>query len=143
MVREYHRRFSLRYVPYAARIENFPPNDPLAAKVARLCILREDFLLEMSGVYTEEIKQLDGHSEEWRKLYFIRNLVRTLREIESGIHTLMSDPQFKVLLAAQKPERQKEFAEHGGFQTGYFTLSRSHVYINSRCSFEPILLELV
>src|SRR5271169_3423050 len=90
----------------------FPPNDPLAAKVARLCILREDFLLEMSGVYTEEINQLDGHSQEWRKLYFIRNLVRTLREIESGIHTLMSDPQFKVLLAAQKPERQEEFAEH-------------------------------
>lgn len=90
----------------------FPPNDPLAAKVARLCILREDFLLEMSGVYTQEIKQLDGHSEEWRKLYFIRNLVRTLREIESGIHMLMSDPQFKGLLAAQEPERQKEFAEH-------------------------------
>ncbi len=79
----------------------------IAAKVARLCMLREDFLLEMTGVYTEKIKQLDGLSEEWRKLYFIRNLVRTLREIESGIHMLMSDPQFKVLLAAQEPERQK------------------------------------
>jgi hypothetical protein len=36
----------------------FPPGDALAAKIARLCILREDFLLEMTGIYTEEIKEL-------------------------------------------------------------------------------------
>lgn len=90
----------------------FPPNDPLAAKIARLCILREDFLLEMSGVYSEEIESLDSHSKEWRRLYFIRNLIRTLREIESGIERLLSDPEFKVLLAGQTPERRKEFEDH-------------------------------
>jgi hypothetical protein len=31
----------------------FPADDPLAVPVARLCILREDFLLEMRGVYEE------------------------------------------------------------------------------------------
>jgi hypothetical protein len=90
----------------------FPPNDPLAAKIARLCILREDFLLEMNGVYTAEIKELDGLSKEWRRLYFIRNLIRTLREIESGIQRLLSAPEFKVLLAGQKPDRQREFEDH-------------------------------
>jgi hypothetical protein len=90
----------------------FPPNDPLATKIARLCILREDFGLEMIGVYSERVKELDGLSEEWRRLYFIRNLIRTLREIEAGIQRLLSDPQFKVLLARQKSGIQKEFAEH-------------------------------
>lgn len=95
----------------------FPPNDPLAAKVARLCILREDFLLEMNGVFTEGIKELDGLSEEWRRLYFIRNLIRTLREVESGMQRLLSDPQFKVLLVGQHPDIQKEFAEHAALMT--------------------------
>ena len=90
----------------------FPPNDPLASKIARLCILREDFHLEMTGVYTEGIRELDGLSQEWRRLYFFRNLVRTLREIEAGIQRLQSDPEFKALLASQKPEIQEEFEEH-------------------------------
>jgi len=38
----------------------FPPDDPLAAKIARLCILREDLLIEMHGVYTESITELDA-----------------------------------------------------------------------------------
>lgn len=90
----------------------FPPNDPLAAKIARLCILREDFLLEMNGTYMEEIKELDGLSEEWRRLYFIRNLIRTLREIEGGIQRLLSDAEFKILLARQSAALQKEFEDH-------------------------------
>jgi hypothetical protein len=90
----------------------FPPGDALATKVARLCILREDFLLEMNGVFTEKIDELDGNSEEWRRLYFIRNLIRTLREIESGIQRLLSDPDFRVLLARQTGERRKEFDDH-------------------------------
>jgi hypothetical protein len=90
----------------------FPPNDPLAAKMARLCILREDFLLEMNGVFTERIDELDGHSQEWRRLYFIRNLIRTLREIEAGIQRLFTDAEFKALLAKQPDEVQREFAEH-------------------------------
>jgi hypothetical protein len=95
----------------------FPPNDPLASKIARLCILREDFHLEMTGVYTEGIKELDGLSEEWRRLYFFRNLVRTLREIEGGIQRLHSDPEFKILLASQKPEIQREFEEHAALMS--------------------------
>ena len=87
----------------------FPPGDPLAAKVARLCILREDFALEMHGVYAENVKALDSHSEMWRRLYFLRNLVRTLMEIQGGIQVLLGDKKFKVLLYKQSPEVKREF----------------------------------
>lgn len=90
----------------------FPPGDPLAAKVARLCILREDFLLELRGITTEEIRDLDQHSEYWRRLYFLRNLIRTLNEIQSGIQRIRSDIQFKALLDKQPPSIQAEFREH-------------------------------
>ena len=90
----------------------FPPNDPLAAKIARLCILREDFNLEMHGVFAEEIKPLDGLSDEWRRLYFIRRIIGTLDEIEAGIQRLLGDAKFKILLAAQKPEWIQEFENH-------------------------------
>src|ERR1700730_11021039 len=95
----------------------FPPNNPLAAKIARLCILREDFNLEMKGVYSGGMKELDGLSEEWRRLYFIRNLIRTLREIEAGIQRLFSDGEFKTLLACQDSDRQEEFAEHAALMS--------------------------
>jgi hypothetical protein len=87
----------------------FPPDDPLAAKNARLCILREDFALEMHGVYTENIEVLDSHSETWRRFYFLRNLIRTLMEIQSGIQRLLSDKDFKDLLYKQSPEVKREF----------------------------------
>lgn len=66
----------------------FPPNDRFAATVARLCILREDFALEMWGLYAAHIKRLDGHSAIWRQLYFWRNLVKTARvnNFETGAH---------------------------------------------------------
>jgi hypothetical protein len=46
----------------------FPPHDRFAATVARLCILREDFALEMWGLYAAHIKRLDGHSVIWRRM---------------------------------------------------------------------------
>jgi hypothetical protein len=90
----------------------FHAGDPLAAKVARLCILREDFLLEMQGVTTEQISQLDEHSEQWRRFYFIRNIVRTLNEIQSGIQRIRSDPEFKDLLEKEPQEVRDEFDKH-------------------------------
>lgn len=89
----------------------FPPNDPLAAKVARLCILREDFLLEMKGVYTEQIPMLDGSSEAARRTYFIRNIFRTLAEIVGGITRVTQDPEFIALLHQQSPETKEKFSD--------------------------------
>jgi hypothetical protein len=87
----------------------FPPHDPLAAKIARLCILREDLLLEMEGVFTEDIEELDDHSAEFRRMYFLRNLVRTQTELSGAIQTLLGEPEFRDLLARETPEVQKQF----------------------------------
>src|SRR5882762_8625753 len=41
----------------------FPAGDPLAAAIARLSILREDFMLELRGIYAKSITALDTHSD--------------------------------------------------------------------------------
>src|SRR5713226_2465324 len=89
----------------------FPPHDLLAAKIARLCILREDLLLEMEGVYTEDIDALDSHSAEFRRMYFLRNLVRTEMELSGAIQTLLNEPEFRNLLAKEPREIQNDFQE--------------------------------
>jgi hypothetical protein len=89
----------------------FPPHDPLAAKIARLCILREDLLLEMQGVYTEDITELDEHSPQYRRMYFLRNLIRTQMELSGAIQTLLKTTEFKELLAKAPKETQKAFDE--------------------------------
>jgi len=89
----------------------FPPHDPLAAKIARLCILREDLLVEMQGVHTEDIKELDGHSPQFRRMYFLRSLLRTQMELSSAIQTLLGNLDFKALLEKQSDEVKTKFAE--------------------------------
>jgi hypothetical protein len=89
----------------------FPPDDPLAVPVARLCILREDFLLEMLGTTIEDIPLLDEHSPEWRRMYFLRNIFRTLMEILGVIQGLLSQPSFRELLSKQSSETQTMFEE--------------------------------
>jgi len=85
----------------------FPPRDPLAAKIARMCILREDLLIEMQGVYTEDVTELDEHSAEFRRMYFLRNLIRSLTELSAAIQTLLTNQEFKRLLG-QQPKPLKE-----------------------------------
>lgn len=97
------------YVSIVAIRKWFPPHDSLAAKIARLCILREDLLTEMEGVFTEDIKELDGHSAEFRRMYFLRNLVRTQTELSSAIQVLLKDREFKDLLSNESTEVQKQF----------------------------------
>ena len=87
----------------------FPPNDPPAASVARLCILREDLMLECRGVQPKEIEELDHHSDKWRRIYFHRNMVRTLMEIRSAIVNLERAPEFEQLLGKQPEPKQDEF----------------------------------
>jgi hypothetical protein len=79
----------------------FPPDDPLAAKIARVCILREDMLLEMRGFHAEEIRELDESSSRFRRIYFSRRLLLTLRELSGAFERLLSDRHFKVLLGRQ------------------------------------------
>ncbi len=104
-------------MPTAARVRIvtlrkwFPPHDPLAAKIARLCILREDLLIEMQGVYVEGIKELDESSPQSRRMYFLRNLIRTQMELSGALQTLLISSEFKELLDKAPEEIQTAFGE--------------------------------
>jgi len=87
----------------------FPPNDKFAACVARLSILREDFLLELAGIEAEVISDLDQGFPEYRRIYFFRNSIRTIFEIVSAMTMLQQQPEFKRILAQQSPADQTEF----------------------------------
>jgi hypothetical protein len=87
----------------------FPPNDKFAAHVARLCILREDFRLEMAGISAEQIATFDGNHPVWRKLYFWRNLIRTLSEIRNTLRTIEAIDEFKQIFNSQPSKWRREF----------------------------------
>jgi ribosomal protein S17E len=89
----------------------FPPHDPIAVKIARLCILREDLLIEMQGVYVKDIKELDESSPQSRRMYFLRNLIRTQTELSGAIQTLLISSEFKSLLDKAPKEIQEAFSE--------------------------------
>ena len=89
----------------------FPPDDPLAPSIARLCILREDFALELWGLEGDSIEVLDQHSDLWRRIYFYRRSTRTLVEIRGAIEYLSPSADFKKLLSKQTNPEQSEFHE--------------------------------
>lgn len=89
----------------------FPPNDPLAASIARLVILREDFMLEARGILARNVSELDAHSEEWRRIYFFRNIIRTLWEIQGALTTIRMNPEFKRMLKKESPREQHELSQ--------------------------------
>src|SRR5258708_28630669 len=87
----------------------FPREDRFAACVARMTILREDLAIEMMGIYKEQITALDGNMKEYRKIYFWRNMLRTLSEIKSVVFQLNSLPEFRAALKKQPPGRADQF----------------------------------
>jgi hypothetical protein len=87
----------------------FPPDDQFAAHVARLCILREDFALEMAGIHDDEIASLDGNQVIWRKMYFWRNLVRTLYEIRNTLRRIEAIDEFRQIFNSQSSEWRSGF----------------------------------
>jgi len=87
----------------------FPPNNELAAIIARICILREDAMIEMLAILEEDMGKLDRPDAKVRKFYFMRNLIRTHLELSSAIQTLLRNSEFKQILASQPEGARKEF----------------------------------
>jgi hypothetical protein len=85
----------------------FPPNDELALRIAQLCILREDHLLELRGITIDSAGELDGKFEEWRSLYFFRKSARTINEIRKAIGGMGTLNQYKQLLNSDLKERSR------------------------------------
>ena len=89
----------------------FPPNDPLATQIARLCVLREYYMLEMRGLTSDDLRELDAHSDAWRRLYFLFNSVRTLWEIQGAITVICGNAEFKTIRASRGAKEQAELKE--------------------------------
>lgn len=89
----------------------FPAGDPLAASIARLSILREDFMLELRGIYASSITALDTHSDAWRRMYFFRSSVRTLWEIQGTLTTIRANPEFKRILQRRSAKEQNQLKQ--------------------------------
>ena len=79
----------------------FPPHEPIAGMIAKLCILREDLLLEMQGMAAQHIPKVDDNTEGYRRLYFWRNHLRTLEETARAFNHLASDAAFRDALARE------------------------------------------
>jgi len=79
----------------------FPSDNLLAVKIARMCILVEDFYLESKGYLAEEIPDLDQCSSEFRRIYFLRNAFGTAFELKSAIESIRQNTDFKNFLKLQ------------------------------------------
>jgi len=89
--------------------EWFPPEDRVATTVARLCILRQDLLLEGQAIRQASFPSLDQNGEEWRRLYFWRNSFKTLENIRSAVHTLQQQKAFRAALKKEPKDVQEGF----------------------------------
>jgi hypothetical protein len=86
----------------------FPSADRIAALVAHICILKEDFHLECRGLLQEaSIAQLDQNTPTWRRTYFFRTFLRTLNEILNVAGILEGDEEVRQLLK-KKPQRLQD-----------------------------------
>ncbi|MDR4469531.1 MAG: hypothetical protein MRJ68_14755 [Nitrospira sp.] len=88
----------------------FPPEDQVAVTIVRLCILRQDLLLECQAIRETSLPSLDQNGEEWRRLYFWRNSFRTLENIRGAVHALKSQKVFLTALKKEPNDVQKGFA---------------------------------
>jgi hypothetical protein len=89
----------------------FPPKDPVATAVAMLCVLREDFLLELYGITNDRIDRLDDNDTGFRRTYFWRNSLRTLEEIKNVLNSLNSDATFRDSMSSKPPDIKAAFEE--------------------------------
>lgn len=65
-------------------------------------------MLELHGILAEAIEDLDSHSEQWRRIYFLRASVRTLWEIQGCLTTIRMNPEFKNMLAKRSQAERRE-----------------------------------
>lgn len=86
----------------------FPPHDPLAAKIARCCILREDLKIEMEAILADEAESGDN-PDGFRRLYYYRRFFASQMELSNAIQTLLGNPHFSELLHRQPDPLQLKF----------------------------------
>jgi hypothetical protein len=87
----------------------FPADDPVAAKIARLSILKEDLEIEYRACRQDNFPDLDRNGIAWRKLYFFRNILRTMLEIHGAVQSLKKDRAFAQAILNQPEAVRKAY----------------------------------
>jgi hypothetical protein len=85
----------------------------MATTVVRLCVLREDLLLELYGIANERIDRLDDNEAFYRRTYFWRNSFRTLEEVRKVLERLNVQGEFCDALSKEPESVQKAFHKLG------------------------------
>lgn len=115
----------MRTTSFHIRIKEwFPSEDPISVLLATLCILREDYLLELTGMIQghdalPESKEtnnganidLDENSIAWRRMYFYRNSLRTLYEIRKTVESAYEKPQVREALEKESSRFRDAYSE--------------------------------
>jgi hypothetical protein len=65
------------------------------AIAARLAVLYEDMRIELHGIAEESIAPLDQLDVRYRRIYFLRKSLATLREFAEAVRHLESCPKFQ------------------------------------------------
>jgi hypothetical protein len=65
-------------------------------------------MVEFRGLTPENIAALDSSSLEWRKLYFLRNSIRTLYEIFRVVDAMQRNPEFRRILEKHPSAAQRD-----------------------------------
>lgn len=97
----------------------------MLVQVVRLCVLYEDFQIEMTGAMEESIKALDGTSRDTRRFYFVRRHLATFAEIEGALHKLNRNRTFKVIRKGMEPGEKRKWSEAVTF------FSKNHAFLKS------------
>ena len=80
--------------------------------VARLCVLYQDLLIEVSGAIAKKaLPDLDYGRIADRQMYFLRKGLVTVWEIKQGCDVLNQNPAFKLVLRRMDPSNAKLWTE--------------------------------
>lgn len=76
-----------------------------------LCVLREDFLIELYGIIDPDLGRLDDNDAGYRTSYFWRNSLRTLEEIRNMMNRLNTHETFREAMAKQHDSVKDAFEQ--------------------------------
>jgi hypothetical protein len=87
------------------------PESEFERSIARLCVLYEDLRIELFGAAMDTPTRIDVLSPDYRRNYFLRRAVATLKEFRDAIDQVRVTAEFRQLEARATRENDKYYLE--------------------------------
>ena len=84
------------------------------AIAARLAVLHEDVRIELHGIAEESIAPLDQLDVRYRRVYFLRKSLATLRGFAEAVRHRESCPEFRLATSEFTPEIERHWRKSVG-----------------------------